>query len=110
MTNLQASAVPTLKPCTFTTYALEDGREAEEAALPEPFAARLAEILDAVDCYGGCWNCGDAVGWCLHEDDDNPNNSGVRWHIVYLVRECDEPVSAVCEACSPVAPSEPYPR
>lgn len=110
MGNLQADAVWPLRPMTFTMYAIEDGLTAQEADLPEPFASRLNEINDAVDCYGGCWVCGDGIGWVLHEDDDNPNNSGVRWHAVYLVREGDGPVSPECEVCAPQSPGMPYPR
>lgn len=98
-------------PVTITYYALEDGREAAEAQLPEPYATRLAEILEAVDCYGGCWNCGDAIGLVLNDDDDlSYGLRGVYWRAAYLVREGDGPVAAVCESCSPLAPTKPYPR
>lgn len=99
-----------LAPRVLTAYDIEDGVTADTAELPEPFASRLTEVYEAMDCYGGCWACGDSVGWVLHEDDDNPNNSGVRWHLLSLVREGDGPVSVQCETCAPLGQDTPYPR
>lgn len=41
------------------------------------------------------------IGWNLHEDDDEPHRSGIRWVAVALVAT-EEGVTAVCEDCHPV--------
>lgn len=75
--------------------------------LPDEFYAEFDRIDTAVDCYGGCWSCGEPIGWVLHDDDDNPRK-GVIWHAVWLASEDDGPVAALCEDCAPDVPHLPF--
>lgn len=75
--------------------------------LPEPYAAALRTVCDAVDnCR--CWDCQTGTGYVLHEDDDEPHLSGVRWHPVWLIREGEHPVAVLCEDCVPQVPEQPW--
>lgn len=81
---------------------LEESWLPEFADLPEVYVAALDAIVRNADNVE-CDSCGNGVGYVLHEDDDNPARSGCRWHSVWLAREDNGPVVALCEDCSPRA-------
>lgn len=87
---------------TIRIVGIEDAPTESGPILPEPFAAEFARLDAAHDCYGGCWDCGYAVGWVL---DEESSPSGVlRWFEVWLAVEDDGPVAALCAGCAPAVP------
>jgi hypothetical protein len=83
----------------------EDRYIPEYYCLPYVWAAALDEVVDAVDS-ATCSNCNEGLGYLLHEDDDEPRRSGVRWHAVWLAREDGGQVQMLCEDCAPYVPTK----
>jgi hypothetical protein len=81
------------------------------AALPEPWATAVHEVIVGVDATQ-CWECATPVGFLL--DDDPPG--GVYWRELWLARDADAaarghtPVARLCAACAPGVPDKPAPR
>lgn len=73
--------------------------------LPFWFTDKLWHMADHLD-NSLCSGCRTGVGYVLHEDDDNPARSGVRWVVTYLARQDGGTVKPLCEECGPYIPAE----
>lgn len=69
----------------------------DAAALPARWLAALDDLCAAVDT-SECAGCGCAVGWVLHEDDERPHSSGLRWHAAGLAQVVSAGLDAVTSA------------
>lgn len=68
---------------------------------------RVMENADAMMCDLMYLNdeatgqvCANAIGWVLHDDDDDPRGNGLEWRMVVLVHTA-EGIATVCEDCHP---------
>jgi hypothetical protein len=70
------------------------------AELSQPFRDAAARVVVAEEGETHCQDCGDPIGWLLFEDDERPQQSGMRWLLVCVVATGATAV-LVCEDCSP---------
>ena len=75
----------------------------EYMGLPQSWIDALWDVVEANMDNLSCARCeSGGIGFCLHEDDENPNNSGVMWHELVLAREDDDgKIVALCMNCHP---------
>jgi hypothetical protein len=87
-------------------------QEPDVSDVPSPFRAAAQAVVDEPDS-AVCECCGKAaIGYVLHEDDDEPHRSGLRWRTPWLTIGPSGAVAAVCEDCAPYdapAPEEARP-